>query len=432
MRKIFQNAVALAALGTAALCGSLGAAYADSESVIYSFQGGSDGAFPVYALNYAGGMLYGTTPQGGAGCGCGTLFTSTLGGVESVVYAFKGGKNGNFPAGEPLFVGGKLYGVTQYGGDASCNPGGCGTIYSVTPAGKHKLLYSFKGGSDGAFPIRALLDSSGDLYGVTQWGGGAGSCTYDTTIAGCGTVYKSTLAGALSPVYAFGTATHDGIEPESPMRQIGSAFYGTTSDGGTPITGNYSLWGTVYQVTPAGAETVIYSFQGGSDGENPSADIIKVGANYYGTTYYGGGKGCIVEGNASSGCGTVYKLTPPSTPTGAWTEKVIYAFTGGADGGNPSSTLLEVGGKLYGTTFDGGTGPCSGTGTTGCGTVFQITTAGKETVLHSFADGSDGAYPGSRLIDIGGTLYGMTRNGGSGSTGVCAGQGCGTIYTIAP
>jgi uncharacterized repeat protein (TIGR03803 family) len=169
------------------------------------------------------------------------------------------------------------------------------------------------------------------------------------------------------------------------------------------------------------SEKVIYSFAGGSaDGELPTSNLISDSAgNLYGTTTEGGNSSsCGPFGGES--CGVVFQLTPSN---GNWTEKVIYSFGGGADGGTPYSGLaMDASGNLYGTTFAGGA--------SGQGTVFELTPANgtwTETVLHSFTGGSDGAAPRAGLILRGNSLAGTTTLGGSGN-GCVFGTPCGTVF----
>ena len=164
----------------------------------------------------------------------------------------------------------------------------------------------------------------------------------------------------------------------------------------------------------------LYSFTGGSDGGDPRAGVVI-------------GKGGVLYGTAETGGvggGTVFQLTPPASPGGAWTETVLYDFSPpGSDGGYPWATVtVGSGGVLYGTTFGGGTGPaCSG----GCGTVFSLTPpaspggAWTETVLHSFTGGSDGERPTAGVvIGSGSVLYGTTSSGGT--------SGYGTVFALKP
>jgi uncharacterized repeat protein (TIGR03803 family) len=174
-------------------------------------------------------------------------------------------------------------------------------------------------------------------------------------------------------------------------------FFGTANGGGA------DRLGTVFALSKAGALTVLHTFAGGSDGDAPIAGLIadKAG-NLYGTTKLGGA-GC-----SGFGCGTVYEIAADGTGT------VLYAFTGGSDGGNPVGGLIaDAAGNLYGTTEFGGSG--KGCGGTGCGTVFRLAPGGALTVLYTFTGGSDGAQPVASLIkDAKGNLYGTTLFGGTG------------------
>ena len=221
---------------------------------------------------------------------------------------------------------------------------------------KESVLYSFAGGSDGEYPVAALTNVGGRLYGTTKAGGtGSGSvCS-----SGCGTVFKITTSGMESVLHSFGGGS-DGLEPVASLSNLGGTLYGTTAYGGA------SGDGTVFAITTSGTETALHSFGGGSDGVEPIASLTNVGGTLYGTTYMGG----------ASGDGTVFKITTSGT------ETVLYSFVGGSDGKWPDARLTNVGGTLYGTTKNGGA--------SNLGTVFKITTSGKESVLHSFGLGSDG------------------------------------------
>jgi uncharacterized repeat protein (TIGR03803 family) len=195
-------------------------------------------------------------------------------------------------------------------------------------------------------------------------------------------------------------------------------LYGTTKVGGAGL-------GTVFKLTPnangSWTESVLYSFTGGGDGAEPLAGLtFDTAGNLYGTTTMGGG-----STNCTGGCGTVFELTPNSN--GTWTENVLHSFTG-ADGGEPYAGLtFDTVGNLYGTTLFGGT-KCFN-----CGTVFKLTPnadgSWTESVLYSFANGTDGAYPSAVLVfDAGGNLYGTT--GGGGNNSKCA--NCGTVFELKP
>jgi uncharacterized repeat protein (TIGR03803 family) len=248
-------------------------------------------------------------------------------------------------------------------------------------------LYNFLGHpSDGAAPEAGLINVGGTLYGVTY---GAGEYS-------AGTVFKITTTGQESVLYNFGASAADGKSPVGSLLDVDGTLYGTTFQGGT------NGKGTVFKVTPAGQESVLYNFSGQpNDGDGPAAGLINVGGTLYGTTAYGG----------TSGNGTAFKITT------AGHESVLYNFgVSKSDGETPQENLLDAGGTLYGTTYLGGA--------SGEGTVFALTTAGQERVLHSFAGAPDGAGPAGALVAVGGTLYGTTVEGGEGRCD------CGTVFSI--
>lgn len=404
-----------------------GSARAASETVVYSFTGGTDGAEPSAGLINIGGTLYGTTAFGGGSnnCpggdgfpfGCGSVFSVTPAGAETVVYSFKSEPDGAYPYAGLTDVGGTLYGTTFDGGSVND-----GTVFNVTLAGAETVVHSFTGGSDGALPSADLIKFGGTLYGTTSVGGGSAKCTGGGgEPPGCGTVFKVTKAGTEKVLHSFGRPG-DGIEPSGGLVSIGGTFYGTTSFG----PGANGL-GTVFSVTTARKEAVVYSFKGGSDGLSPSGNLINVDGTLYGTTILGGGAGSC----EATGCGTVFTVTP------AGAEAVVYSFRGSNDGAEPKAGLINVGGTLYGTTrFGGGSANCPGAdgNPSGCGTVFRVTKAGTETVVYAFKGGSDGAYPNG-LINVGGTLYGTTAAGGGSDNCLGSypnGPGCGTVFAVIP
>ena len=343
----------------------------NASSTLYSFGALPDAQAPDDGLLNANGTLFGTTLLGGAS-NAGTVFSITPSGVESILHSFTGGADGSYPLCTLINVGGTLYGTTEQGGANNQ-----GVVFSITPAGVETVLHSFGGGSDGEYPFAGLVFLGGKLYGTTAFGG-----TYSD-----GIVYSITTSGTESVLHSF--SGPDGQIAYSPLIDVGGTLYGTTEIGGT------NNQGIVFSITPAGAETVLYSFAGGSDGANPLAPLTNVSGTLYGTTFQG----------AASNAGSVFTVTP----SGA--ESVLYSFTGGSDGKNPLSPLINVGGTLYGTTQKGGTGAE--------GVVYSITLSGAQTVLHSFAGGgSDGTLPGyGSLIDVNGTLYGTTIQGGADNVG---------------
>jgi uncharacterized repeat protein (TIGR03803 family) len=252
-------------------------------------------------------------------------------------------------------------------------------------ARNYKILYAFKREADGGGPQAGLLLSAkGDLYGTTFLGGDP-ACS-------CGTVFKLLPDGGFTVLYQF--KGNDGANPAAGLIADGNGnLYGTTSQGGR----GSSSKGTVFKLTrPAvqrghWTETVLHAFTGESDGASPYGGLIldKAG-NLYGTTNRGG----------AFNDGTVFRVDA----TGK--ETVLYSFTGSPDGAYPYGWLVrDDSGNLYGTTFEGGD--------SNYGTVFKLDATGKETVLHSFARGADGAYPNAGLtLDANGNLYGTTNAGG--------------------
>jgi uncharacterized repeat protein (TIGR03803 family) len=227
-------------------------------------------------------------------------------GTESVVYAFKGGKDGIDPIGLTN-VKGTLYGETNLGGSSSSCPSGtsftgCGTIFRIDPgSGKESVLYRFKGGTDGAFPT-SVLSIGGDIYGVTTNGGGSGCGGSGFT--GCGTIFKvNETSGAETVLHRF-KGSADGASPTEIQAIIKGTLYGTTSFGGASCA--YPGCGTIYKIDTSGkGYAVVYTFVGGKDGAYPADGVIAVNGALYGTTTQGGGKGC-----KGFGCGTIYEATP--------------------------------------------------------------------------------------------------------------------------
>lgn len=265
------------------------------------------------------------------------------------------------------------------------------------------VLHTFTGGSDGGNPSAGLTLRAGYLYGTTYTGGGAGY----------GTVFQLKHIGSswpLNPLYSF--TGSDGAIPTAPV-VFGpdGALYSTTEFVG----GN----GNVFKLRPSPSacksalcpwtETVLYTFQGGTDGSKAIGLIFDQTGNIYGTTSSGG----------HYGGGTAYELSPSG---GGWTENLLHSFGAYLDGLIPYRSVLafDNAGNLYGTTLDGGT--------IDAGSVFQLTpSAGgwTESVIYSFTGGSDGRFPYSGLIvDQAGNLYGTTTDGGAG--------GGGTIFELSP
>jgi uncharacterized repeat protein (TIGR03803 family) len=317
--------------------------------VLYTFTGGTSGYFPQANLILVGGNLYSTTSGFNGNTSYGTVFKVTKGGKETLLYSFTGGTDGAYPqAGLVADPQGNLYGTTIEGGAY-----GWGAVIEVTTVGKETVLYSFTGKTDGAYPQGSLVrDWKGNLYGATPYGGSsAGSPSCGSGI-GCGTVFGLTPAGKEIVLYNF-TGGVDGGYPYAGLISLGGNLYGVTYGGGT-----YGV-GAVFKVTLAGKETVLHSFAGGAtDGESPEGTLVRDSkGNLYGVTFQGGS-----ASNCYFGCGTVYELTPAGVLT------VLYSFTGGTDGESPFTALVrDTAGNLYGTTPYRGSSNCP----FGCGTVYE-------------------------------------------------------------
>jgi hypothetical protein len=284
-------------------------------------------------------------------------------------------------------------------------------------------LYAFQGGSDGANPHATLLQAAGgSLYGVTT-AAGAGSGTFFSLTPPASTGGAWSEAALLSFVA-------DGTEPSGDLAPFKTGFIGTKIGDGVP--GSLYQLKLTATVPSVWKEQTIHSFGAAGDGWNPDNGLTKLAPAYYGVTEAGGLAGCKsrTATAAADGCGTVFKTIPPIKPGVPWTESVLYTFTGSADGDAPQADLLKYNGAFYGTTTLGGTGGCAIAGTTGgCGTFFEISPQGVKTVLHQFQGGNDGAVPFGKLVHVGAVFYGVTIYGGG--TG-CGGQGCGTVYRLKP
>jgi len=320
-----------------------------TETILYSFQGGADGSNPEDdRLVFDGsGDLYGVT-AGGDPNDYGTVFKLAANNTETVLYRFCPQPNcsdGAYPAGGVIAdKKGNLYGTTTAGGVGTCtvNGGpGCGTIFKIAPDGSESVLYAFTGGSDGANPNASLLrDKAGNLFGTTIYGGAYGY----------GEVFELSKKGTIAIIYSFTGGTDGGNPLAYLIADSQGNFYSTAEIGGSDGVG------VVFKVTPAGTESVLYSFTGGSDGGYPTAGLdADAKGNLFGTTYYGGyiGSGCSI------GCGTVFKLAPDGT------ESVLHAFTGGSDGAHMYAGVAMKKHLLYGPTVNNGNG-------SGYGTVFGL------------------------------------------------------------
>jgi uncharacterized repeat protein (TIGR03803 family) len=265
----------------------------------------------------------------------------------------------------------------------------------MAPNHKVTVLYSFSGPPDAANPSGPLLmDKSGTLYGTTVWGGASNQ----------GAAFKLTSAGDETVLYSFAGYPSDGSNPEGGViRDPNGNLYGTTDQGGQGAgCGGYPYGcGILFELDPAGHETILHTFNGEGDGAHPWAGVLRDSAgNLYGTTVDGG----------TVGLGTIFKLDPAGTLT------LLHSFAG-TDGAYPYGPVIrDTKGNLYGATYEGGRSQV--------GTVFKLNQAGKLTVLHNFTGNTDGAYPPAGLVrDAAGNLYGTTAQGGSSSN-------MGTVFKV--
>jgi uncharacterized repeat protein (TIGR03803 family) len=387
-------------LGTLAFTLFALAAQAQTFSLLYTFTGQADGGHPFAGLVEDGaGNLYGTTGEGGSGTfcdsNCGTVFKLDTSDNETVLHSFgEASTDGEYPKYDSLVLDGvgNLYGTTGYGGIYSS-----GTIFRLSPTGKETVV-PFNGEANGGFPYGGLIATAAETaYGTTTLRG-SGCAPY-----GCGTVFEVNSTGNETVLYSF-TGTPDGEYPYAGLvRDASGNLYGTT-----PYGGAFGA-GTVFQVSAAGKETMLYSFcsqSGCTDGQTPYAGLVRdTSGNLYGTTLNGG----------TSGAGTVFQVSA------AGQETVLHSFCSlndCADGQLPYAGLVrDSAGNLYGTTYQGGTDLH--------GTVFELDPTGKLTVLYSFTGGADGGNPWAGLLrDSDGNLYGTTYYGGA--------DGFGTVFKIAP
>lgn len=415
----------VSALGKLGMCvASVVILPAQPLKTLYSFCAQSecaDGFAPLAGLvQGTSGELYGTAQTGGGNClpyGCGTIFEISLSGTLKTLYSFcnqSGCTLGYYPSGLIQATNGDFYGTIAGGGLDSPCPGnttlnGCGAVFKISPSGTLTILYSFcsqSGCVDGANPSSGVVQATnGDFYGTTESGG-----TGCAAERGCGTVFKITPAGTLTTLFSF-----DGTNGEYPQARLVQAtngnLYGTTA--GSGATGTY---GTVFKISPAGTLTTLHKFNY-TDGAFPSAGLVQAtDGNLYGTT----------QGGGSTGNGTVFKITPAGNLT------TLYSFcaqSGCPDGSEPLVSLVQgADGNLYGTTYYGGIGGnCLFGGSYGCGTAFKITPSGTLTTLYSFCAQSgctDGAQPWAPLVQAtNGTFYGTTEIGGAYQEG--------TVFSIA-
>jgi uncharacterized repeat protein (TIGR03803 family) len=325
-----------------------------TESVLYSFMGGADGAVPTGSLIFdTSGNLYGTTALGGTS-GTGVVFelvpNSSGEWTENVLYSFAFPPPATGPVGALIFdAAGNLYGTTWNGGSNNCQYG-CGVVFKLTPTNNgdwtESVLYAPDGSGLTSFHAGLTMDGAGDLYGATWYGGINGNGgVFELTPNADGSWTEHTL-------YNFKGDTNGAHPRDRLIFDSAGNLYGTT---GNQFTSGY---GTVFKLVPnsdgSWTKHTLHQFTGGKDGANPWAGLTFDSAgNLYGTTNDGG----------ASGYGVVFKLTP--TSTGGWTFHVLHAFKDAAGAYPEGDLLLDVAGNIYGTTY--------GDGSKTFGSVFEIT-----------------------------------------------------------
>jgi uncharacterized repeat protein (TIGR03803 family) len=322
------------------------------------------------------------------------LTSATQAATFKIVHTFAGSDGQSPQASLSIDKKGNLYGTTYDGGSFDD-----GTIFEISSSGGFSLIHSFSG-SGGEFPeANVLLDKKGNIFGTTSSGGSLSA----------GTVFETTSDGAETVLHSFQLGTDGAFPVAGVISDKKKNLYGTTTFGGT------ANGGLVFKLDKTGTITALHLFSGvdKSSGESPNSGLVadKAG-DHFGTTTFGGTSGC-----GGSGCGVVYEINAK----GAF--KDLYLFNGGTDGGAPYSSLaMDKHGNLFGTTSTGGSH--------GQGTVFEITSQGKETVLYSFKAGSDGANPHAGVVlDKKGNLFGVTEAGGGNN---CNGLGCGVVFEVSP
>lgn len=283
--------------------------------------------------------------------------------------------------------------------------------------GHSAVVFDYLDGMGGGTGL--TVDASGNVWGTTPGGGFGNGTVFELTRNSAGQ-WTHTVLYAFTPIEG-GFPTDD----DGPLIDSAGSLYGTTYEGG------FINCGTVFKLTPRSRgwkKTVLWTFDGGSDGCWPMASLVSDSAgNLYGTTWSGG--------IHYAGCGTVFELSPPPNGTGNWKETTLHIFSCGADGTSPASSLiLDRSGNIYGTTHAGGSNHCQIDGNIGCGVIFKLTKgltgAWDEQVLHTFMGGNEGAFPEGKLVfDVSGNIYGVSEFAGDLS---CAVYGCGTVFRLAP
>ena len=388
---------------------------AQTYSVLHSFTGDADGAYPMAGLTIdAAGNLYGTAYFGGyegSGCtACGTVFKLSRKGsgwIFDSLHNFQDAPDGRGPCGRLTFgPDGTLYGATSWGG-----VNGGGSAFNIKPQARACLtalcpwtltvIHSFAG-VNGEVPYGDVaFDAAGNLYGTTTEGGRGNGNAYELSPSN-GSWTETNLN-----IFQDGSTPYSGVILDHAGNVYGTSYYADS--------------GFIYELSPPGWQfQQLHRFDGG-DGFDPLGGLIfDSDGNLYGGTLLGG----------SHDYGTIYELSPSN---GGWTLTTLYNFTQGNSntGGGPwSSLIMDAAGDLYGTTYSGGI--------YGYGSVFKLTHSSggwTYTSLHDFCTGgypcADGAYPYSNVVfDKKGNLYGTASKGGACPSGDQ--DSCGVVWMITP
>jgi len=365
-------------------------------------------------------------------------FTATVSGGGTVTWSVEEGASGGSITSTGIYTAptqtGAYHVVATNAADASET---ATATVNVVAGPSIKTLHSFNHTKEGAIPWSApIFGSDGNLYGTTEAGGDL-SCTYISTLAGCGTIYKSDTSGNVTPLHSFDG--QNGAYPVASLLQLSSStFDGTTDYGGSntsqcivPGTSTQSGCGSIFSFDLTNGFSSVYSFGpfNSPSGAGPTGALTQNSAKttLYGSTEVGGNSSCTGElgTQSESGCGSIFTIS------GSSTVAALHTFSG-SEGAFPASAPIQLSdGNLYGVTSGGGNLTCSSYASPGCGTVYQMTSSGSVKTLHSF-NLQDGAHPyPSLILASDGDLYSVTIFGGSTTcSGGAQWRGCGTIFKI--
>ena len=389
--KVLPVAVFVAVIATMMLV--VASAQAQTYTVLHDFTGGLDGSSPHQLIQGSDGNFYGTARFGGAN-DLGNVFEMDPSGVLTVLYSFTGEADGCAPQG-PVFrdSNGDLYGTTNQCADPKCR---CGAFFKLDTNKILTVLHTFTRGSDGngadgEFPSNNIVSVNGELYGTTEEGGSNRS----------GVLYKITKAGHYTVLQNFvgrGTGSQEDL-----TRDPSGNIYGEAS-------------GSIFELDTAGKFSTIYSFTGGvNDGGGPVGRLILDAA---GTI-----TGAAAYTPAPNPCGLIFRLESNGT------VKALHHFggAGGVSGCGPETGLVDMGGTIYGTTADGGDLTCAN-GNVNCGVLFQISKTGVYSVVHTFTGLDGGQIQDELTKGNDGSVYGVSKVGGTGPCEENYPFGCGVIF----